>query len=96
MAIIKGKRKKETLISKPRKEREVKPKNLLPDIFYKGGIKGYSWCDECRKEVRTASLGTNIECEKSHKRTLILKPIKVEPIKPDFPIFESEMLTILL
>jgi hypothetical protein len=56
-----------SFISKPRKEREYKPVNVLPSPFYQSQRTGYSWCERCKTEQYNVLKGLTLTCAKGHE-----------------------------
>jgi len=63
--------KTKSIITKPRKEREFKPKLVLPAPFYSSIRKGYSWCDACKGSSINVLNGLVLTCVDGHERTLV-------------------------
>jgi hypothetical protein len=75
MKLIKGSNNKDTkeinFVYKERKEREEKPKVLLPDEFYTSKRKGYFWCEDCKGNSINVLNGDILTCFLGHKKKLI-------------------------
>lgn len=65
------KKKNESFIYRERKERVVKPKNVLPDAFYTSSRKGYAWCDQCKGNEINVLNRLVLTCAQGHTRTIL-------------------------